>query len=90
MGWTKVHTPENLAKAISVEANELLKLFLWEQAAVGTTDEKHWEKELRGELADVLALCLSLSDILHIDLHEAIVEKMDIHRIKYSKDGRNL
>ena len=27
--WKKFHTPENLAKSISIEAAELLELFQW-------------------------------------------------------------
>ena len=28
--WSQFHTPENLAKAINIEAGELLEHFLWD------------------------------------------------------------
>ena len=29
--WDQFHTPTNLSKAISIEANELLEIFLWDE-----------------------------------------------------------
>ena len=63
--WDQFHTPENLAKSISIEAAELLELFQWSP----TGDLEAVSKEL----ADVLTYCLILSDKLGLD-PQAIVE----------------
>ena len=36
--WDQFHSPENLAKSISIEANELLECFQWTSEI---TDQKH-------------------------------------------------
>ena len=47
--WNQFHTPANLAKSISIEANELLECFQW--------DEVNFNMEnVKEELADVLNL----------------------------------
>ena len=35
--WDQFHSPENLAKSISIEANELLECFQW--------DDKNFDKD---------------------------------------------
>lgn len=45
--WTQFHTPANLAKSISIEANELLECFQW-------SDSDYDIDHVREELADVL------------------------------------
>ena len=46
--WDQFHTPANLAKSISIEANELLECFQW-------SDTEYDVAHVREELADVLA-----------------------------------
>jgi NTP pyrophosphatase (non-canonical NTP hydrolase) len=72
-GWERLHTPENLAKALVVEASELLEIFLWQ------TDRPIDEKiraELSGEMADVFAYLLGLAESTGIDLSAALTEKL--------------
>ena len=53
--WDKFHSPANLAKSISIEANELLECFQW--------DEENFDiNEVKEELADVLTYCQNLLD----------------------------
>jgi NTP pyrophosphatase (non-canonical NTP hydrolase) len=76
--WQKYHTLPNLAKAISIEASELLEHFLWE-------DKLGYEEEI----ADVLIYCLRFCAIAGIDPIEAIREKMAINADKYPKAKGN-
>ena len=63
--WKQFHTPENLAKSISIEAAELLEHFQW---------NKDYEKQdVVDELADVLTYCLFMVDALDVDVEEIIL-----------------
>lgn len=73
--WAQFHTPENLAKSISIEAAELLECFQWGDPAD--------EQEVRDELADVLTYCLLLADRLGIDPDEIVLAKLERTGAKY-------
>ncbi|RLP77495.1 nucleotide pyrophosphohydrolase [Mycetocola tolaasinivorans] len=72
--WEQFHSPENLAKSISIEAGELLECFQW-----GDGDEDR----VQDELADVLTYCLLLADRLGVDIDEIVRRKLEITRLKY-------
>ena len=74
--WDQFHTPANLAKSISIEANELLECFQW--------DEDHYDLEqVKEELADVMTYCVDLLQTLDLDMDEVINSKMDKNEAKY-------
>lgn len=73
--WEQFHTPENLAKSISIEAAELLECFQW------STDGDR--NAARMELADVLTYAYLLADALGEKPHDLIVEKLALTREKY-------
>ncbi len=74
--WDQFHTPANLAKSISIEANELLECFQW--------DEEHFDLEdVRDELADVMVYCIDMLDRLGLDADEIINAKMTKNEQKY-------
>lgn len=73
--WKKFHTPENLAKSISIEAAELLEHFQW-----GKEYDIH---EVADELADVLIYCIYMADAMEFDINEIIENKMKKNAIKY-------
>ena len=52
--WKQFHTPENLAKSISIEAAELLEHFQW--------NKEYNREEVLDELADVLTYCCFMAD----------------------------
>lgn len=74
--WEQFHTPVNLAKSISIEANELLECFQW------SNDEFDREAVLE-ELADVANYCIQMSQVLNVDLLEVINAKIDKNEAKY-------
>ena len=76
--WAQFHTPENLAKSISIEAGELLECFQW------NTDAD--DARVRDELADVLTYCLILANRLGVDPNEIILAKLAKTGAKYSVD----
>src|SRR6266849_506829 len=83
--WLKDNTPKNLEISISVEAAELLEHFQWktdEQIREGLKDRIK-KKQVSDELADVLILCLSFSDIMGVDISDAIEAKLRKAAEKY-------
>ena len=73
--WDQFHSPENLAKSISIEAGELLECFQW------SGDFRKEEVEL--ELADVLSYCYMMVDKLGVDPNEIVLKKLEISKQKY-------
>jgi len=73
--WDRFHSPENLAKSISIEAAELLELYQWGQ----TPDQTRVEEEL----ADVLTYCVHLASRLNLDIDEIILSKLEKTNAKY-------
>ena len=82
--WTTYHHPKELAIAISIESNELLELFLFENRSLN---------EIRGnskliqmiseEIADVFAYLISMINTLDLDLTTIFKKKMERNRVKY-------
>ena len=74
--WDQFHSPANLAKSISIEANELLECFQW--------DEENFDIEhVKEELADVLVYCRNMLDKLGLDEDEIVNAKMAKNEAKY-------
>jgi len=83
--WDQFHTPVNLAKSISIEANELLECFQW-------SDTEYDLQHVKEELADVLVYCRNLLDKLDLDEDEIVNMKMNQNEAKYPVDkskGKN-
>ena len=73
--WKQFHTPENLAKSISIESAELLELFQW----ASDVDEAN----IKDELADVLTYCILLADQYGLDPYELVIQKLEKTKEKY-------
>lgn len=74
--WGQFHSPANLAKSISIEANELLECFQW-------SDDDYDLGHVKEELADVITYCMDMVDRLGLDVDEIINSKMDKNEAKY-------
>ena len=73
--WKQFHTPENLAKSISIEAAELLEHFQW--------NKDYDKQEVVDELADVLTYCFFMADALEVNVKEIILNKLKKTAKKY-------
>lgn len=74
--WNQFHTPANLAKSISIEANELLECFQW--------DEVNFNMEnVKEELADVINYCIQMATILDLDIKDIVLAKLKKNALKY-------
>ncbi len=74
--WDQFHSPANLAKSISIEANELLECFQW-------SDNEYDLDHVKEELADVIVYCQDMLDKLGLDVDEIVNRKMDQNEAKY-------
>ena len=74
--WNQFHTPANLAKSISIEANELLECFQW-------SDDQYSLDDVKDELADVIVYCIDMLDKLGLDVDEIVNAKMAKNEAKY-------
>jgi NTP pyrophosphatase (non-canonical NTP hydrolase) len=74
--WDQFHTPSNLAKSISIEANELLECFQW-------NDTDYDLDAVKEELADVMNYCIQMSQVLNLDIIDIMNDKMDKTEKKY-------
>lgn len=75
--WAQFHNPKDLSLAISIEASELLELFLWKLA-----DDAKPEK-VKEELADVFIFSLLLAEKYGFDVKQIIKDKIEKNRQKY-------
>ena len=73
--WDQFHTPENLAKSISIEAAELLEYFQW-----SSDGDPQAVKE---ELADVLTYCYFLAMKVGLEPDQIVLEKLTVTAQKY-------
>jgi NTP pyrophosphatase (non-canonical NTP hydrolase) len=74
-GWyepdsKRPQTPRNLAISLSLEANEVLEHFQWQEDMQG-------RDELASELADVALYLLQLASVSGIDLELAVLKKLE-------------
>ncbi len=78
--WQKFHDGKDVAMCLSVEANEVLELFLWKKDKEVNVDK------LKDEIGDVIYSLLLLSHMYDIDIKEAFLQKMIKNEQKYPVD----
>lgn len=84
--WQQFHTPRNLAACLSVEAAELLELYMWTREGpgphppgAGPPDRARVEEEA----ADVLISLLNFAATTGLDLPAIALRKLDALERKY-------
>lgn len=77
--WGKFHTPENMAKSISIEAGELLECFQWD-------GENYNKNDVYEELADVFICSFQMAIALGVEPKEIILSKLEKTKKKYPVD----
>ena len=74
--WDQFHSPDNLAKSISIESGELLECFQW-------NNENYNKEEVCEELADVFNYCFQMAMKLEVDPKKIILNKLEKTKKKY-------
>ena len=75
--WGKTYNSKDLALALTTEAVELNKLFLWHKP------DKVPEKRIKEDLADIFIYALLLLEKHDFDLETIIHDKLVMDNIKY-------
>jgi len=75
--WEQFHNPKDLSIALSIEANELLELFLWKKS-----EEANLEK-VKEELADVFAYAFLIAEKYNLNVEEIVLDKIKKNGEKY-------
>jgi len=81
--WEEYHSPKNLAIGLTIEAGELLEIFLWlseEQSKM--LGEKRLQ-ELRDEIGDVMIFLTNLADKFGLDPVDCAWQKLAVNERKY-------
>ncbi|MGH7157616.1 MAG: nucleotide pyrophosphohydrolase [Candidatus Saccharimonadales bacterium] len=82
-GWKDEHSPKNLSMSIAIEAAELMEHFQW------STYRQEDKQAVADELADILAYCFNLADVMDIDIATSFRGKLDRARQKYPVETFN-
>jgi NTP pyrophosphatase (non-canonical NTP hydrolase) len=75
--WEQFHNPKDLSIALSIEANELLELFLWKKPEDANIDK------VKEELADVFAYALLIAEKYKLNVEDIVLEKIKKNAEKY-------
>lgn len=83
--WEQFHSPKNLVMGLAVETAELMEHFLWvdHRTSQEVIKDPIQLGQVADEMADVACYLLALSNVLQIDLSEAIRSKLAKTAIKY-------
>jgi NTP pyrophosphatase (non-canonical NTP hydrolase) len=86
-GWESLHTPKNLAMAVSNEAAELLHEFQWlgDEESLALVHDAEAKACIGAEAADVFLYLLALCDKLDIDLAEAVRQKQEFNHQRFTQ-----
>ena len=75
--WEQFHNSKDLALAISIEAGELLELFLWKNPSEAD------KEKIKNELADIFAFAFFLANNYGLDVKQIILDKLEESGKKY-------
>ncbi|MBU4360838.1 nucleotide pyrophosphohydrolase [Candidatus Parcubacteria bacterium] len=81
--WKQFHNPKDMAMDLSIEAAEVLELFLWKDKQEIDEYIKKNKEEISDELADVFYAILLISHDLKINIAQALEGKIKKNDKKY-------
>ncbi len=79
-GWKQYHNPKDLAISLSLEVAELLENFQWSSSEEALEGKMPNIKE---ELADVFIYAVLFAESIDLNVHEIVMEKLNINSDKY-------
>lgn len=86
--WVHYHTPKNLSMALTVEAGELMEIFMWlKENEIQDLLKSKKREAVCDELADIVTYALELANVMEIDLADAIKRKYEKNCLKYPEEN---
>ncbi len=86
--WHEWQDAKNLSMSIAIEAAELMEIFQWirtNELDDFISEQENMER-VKEELADVVIYCLSMANVLDIDVSDAVLKKIEKNAKKYPAD----
>lgn len=86
--WRQFHSPKNIAMGVAVEAAELMECFLWVDlpGSYEAANDPQKREAIADEMADVFCYLLAMSNVIGLDLGDALRAKMVKNIRKYPAD----
>lgn len=81
--WEQFHDPKNLAEAISIEASELLEVFLWKTTQDSRNLSDSNRQKVEEEAADIMIFLIYLSKECGFNLLDIVEQKIKTNSGKY-------
>ena len=81
--WMQFHNPKDMAAALSIEAAELMEIFLWKTEPEAQETVLAKRERIEEEIADIGLYLFELADNLDIDLLTAMKSKLEKNAAKY-------
>ena len=83
--WDKLHTPKNLATAISIHSAQIQKQFQWLENDESSLMVRGPDKKeaLTSEVANVLIYLVAFCDKMDIQLETAVIDKLAWNRQRF-------
>ena len=81
--WNQFHTFKDLSMSLSLEAAEVMEHFQWKSKKEEHDHLKHHRDALAEELADVQIYLLEIADKAHINIIQAVQDKLTKVEKKY-------
>ena len=83
--WDRFHNAKELAIALSIEASELLEIFIWKspEEVKKLFEEPKKKEDIGDEMADILYFLTRIAQMYDIDLSEALDRKLEKNDKKY-------
>jgi len=81
--WAQFHDPKNLAEALSIEAGELLEIFLWKTTKQSRKLSSVELKKVKEEVADIFIFLTYMCVEYKIDLLTEVAQKIKKNKAKY-------
>lgn len=75
--WDQANTSRGLAISMSLESNELLEYYQWNEESFGS------KEDIASELADIFIYMVQFADKNGIDLLPSVIEKLEKSATKY-------
>ena len=81
--WQQFHSPKNLAMDISIEASELMELFVWVGSKESNAELEIRRDKVEEEIGDIAMMLLLFCKYYNIDFETAINNKLKLTGQRY-------